>query len=76
MVADKYCQPHEINYGSFATYVNGGFLYLLGSDDTGIKIARVKSSVDTIADRTKVSGPLNIPKITHAPPFAVLVLQR
>jgi hypothetical protein len=76
MIAENHGQPHEINYGSFATYVNGGFLYLLGSDDTGIKIARVKSSVDTIADRTQVRGPLNIPNITHAPPFAVFVLQR
>jgi hypothetical protein len=47
-------QPNEVNYGSFATYAHGGYLYLLGSDNTGIKIARVTSNLDTIADRTKV----------------------
>jgi hypothetical protein len=47
-------QPSEVNYGSFATYAHGGYLYLLGSDNTGIKIARVTSNLDVIADRTKV----------------------
>jgi hypothetical protein len=49
-------QSSELNYGSFATYAYGGYLYLLSSDNTGIQIARVSSSLDTIGDRTKVSG--------------------
>jgi hypothetical protein len=47
--------PNEVNYGTFALVVGvDGYLYLLGSDLTGIKLARVPNGGNTtIADRNQ-----------------------
>jgi hypothetical protein len=47
-------QPEEVNYGSFASHVNDGYLHLVGADDTGFKLARVAPTVEKIGDRNHV----------------------
>jgi hypothetical protein len=44
--------PNEVQYGTFAL-VEGidGYLYLAGSDSTGIKLARVPADISLVADR-------------------------
>ncbi|KUJ09819.1 uncharacterized protein LY89DRAFT_675969 [Mollisia scopiformis] len=44
--------PNEVNYGTFALSADiDGYLYLFGSDVTGVKLARVPDTASTIADR-------------------------
>lgn len=47
--------PSEVNYGTFALVAGiDGYLYLLGSDLTGVKLARVPNAGNTtIADRNQ-----------------------
>lgn len=46
--------PSEVNYGSFASYAAiDGYLYLAGSDITGIKLARVPAEPGSMADRNQ-----------------------
>jgi hypothetical protein len=47
--------PNEVNYGTFGLVAGiDSYLYLLGSDSTGVKLARVPNGgSSTIADRTK-----------------------
>jgi hypothetical protein len=46
--------PNEVNYGSFAILAAmDGYLYLAGSDITGIKLARVSAEPGSMADRNQ-----------------------
>lgn len=46
--------PSEVNYGSFALQAEiDGYLYLYGSDDTGVKLARTPNTASSIADRNQ-----------------------
>ncbi|KIM97603.1 hypothetical protein OIDMADRAFT_58207 [Oidiodendron maius Zn] len=49
--------PNEVQYGNFVL-VQGidGYLYLAGSDTTGIKLARIPADLDLVADRTTTNN--------------------
>ena len=48
--------PDEVNYGNFALLAGiDGFLYLFGSDKTGVKLARTPLTAAALADRKQYS---------------------
>jgi hypothetical protein len=43
--------PNEVGYGELAILATDDYLYLLGADVTGVKLARTPNTADTLADR-------------------------